>query len=115
VSQQFRADKLACTLAYYRMHRASITQVPRKENNEYKVLLKTLAAYGLKGPDGVAASESAIRGRLFQLCFSHGYFHIRSGDPQVAQDAFSAALKHAPLTPKVWAYWAWASAKRLLA
>lgn len=115
VSQQFRSDKLARTLAYYRMHAASITQVPRKENNEYKVLLKTVAAYGLKGPNGVAVSESALRGRLFQLCFGHGYFHIRSGDPKVAQEAFSAALKHAPLNPKVWAYWLWASVKRVLA
>lgn len=111
VSQEFRADKLTRTLAYYRMHAASITQVPRKENNEYKVLLQAIAAYGLKGPDGVAASKSALRSRLFDLCFSHGYFHIRNGDPKVAQEAFSAALKYSPLKPKVWVYWLFAAVK----
>lgn len=115
VSRQFRAAKFDRTLAYYRMHGASITKVPRKENNEYRVLLKTLAAYGPTGPDGIAASEIALRERLFQLCFSHGYFHIRSGDPTVARDAFSTALHHLPLKPKVWVYWMVASIKRLLA
>lgn len=114
VSQQFRADKLDRTLAYYRMHAASITQVPRIENNEYKVLLKALKIYGLAGPDKVAASESALRKRFFQLCFNHGYFHVRSGDPKVAQAAFSAALHHSPLKPKVWIYWVLATIKRLL-
>ena len=105
VSRQFRADELDRTLAYYRMHATSTTKVPRKENNEYKVLLKNLAAYGPTGPDNVAVSKSALRERFFQLCFSHGYFHIRSGDPKVAQEAFSAALHHSPLRPKVWVYW----------
>ena len=105
ISRQFRADKLDCTVAYYRDHSASITKTPRKDNNEYKVLVKTLKAYGPVGPDGIAASSTRIRERLFQLCFSHGYFHIRLGDPKVAQEAFSAALHHAPLKPKVWAYW----------
>jgi len=112
VSRQFRADKFDRTLAYYRMHAASTTQVPRKENNEYKVLLKTLAAYGPAGPDNVATPESALRARFFQLCFSHGYFHIRSGDAKVAQEAFSAALHHSPLRPKVWIYWMLAVIKR---
>lgn len=113
VSQQFRVAKFIRTLAYYRMHADSITKVPRKENNEYNVLLRTLEAYGPKGPDGVAASEIALRERLFKLCFSHGYFHIRSGDSKVAQEAFSAALRHAPISPKVWGYWLLAAAKRL--
>lgn len=113
VSQQFRAAELDRTMAYYRMHATSTTKVPRKENNEYKVLLKNFAAYGPAGPDGVAAEDRAIKNRFFQLCFSHGYFHIRSGDPKVAQEAFIAALHHAPLKPKVWAYWILASVKGL--
>lgn len=115
VSQHFRADKLASTLAYYRMHASSTTKIPRKENNEYKVLLNAIEAYGLKGPDGVAASAADLRQRFFQLCFSHGYLHIRSGDAKVAQGAFREALKYAPLKPKVWVYWVLASIKRVLA
>lgn len=113
VSRQFRADKFDRTLAYYRMHATSTTKVPRKENNEYTVLLRTLAAYGTAGPDNVATPEKVLRARFFQLCFSHGYFHIRSGDAKVAQEAFSAALHHSPLRPKVWIYWMLAVTKRL--
>ena len=105
VSRQFRAAEFDRTLAYYRIHTASTTRVPRKENNEYRVLVKTLAAYGPTGPDNAAITEDALRARFFQLCFSHGYFHMRSGDANVAREAFSAALHHSPLKPKVWIYW----------
>jgi hypothetical protein len=88
-----------------------VTKTPRKDNNEYKVLLKTLKAHGPIGPDGVSAPLRDVRARLFQLCFSHGYFHIRSGDPRVAQEAFSEALHHAPFSPKVWAYWVYSLIK----
>jgi hypothetical protein len=105
ISRQFRADKLDCTIAYYREHATGITKTPRAENNEYTVLVKTLDAFGPRGPDGITVSSTRVRDRLFQLCFSHGYFHIRSGDPKVAQKAFTSALRYAPLKPKVWAYW----------
>lgn len=114
VSRVFQAAELNRTVACYRVHGSSITRVPRKENNEYKVLMKTLAAYGPAGPDQVAASPGALRKRFFQLCFDHGYFHIRKGDPQVAQKAFKAALHHSPLKPKACVYWVWAAVKRLV-
>lgn len=114
VSRHFRADKLDRTLAYYRINATSTTHVPRNENNEYAVLLKNLAVYGSAGPDAVAAPEHALRERLFELCFSHGYFHIRRGDPKIAQASFSAALRHSPLRPKVWIYWVLATIKRLI-
>ena len=114
VSHQFQAVEFDRTLAYYRMHATSTTKTPRKENNEYQVLLKTLAAYGPAGPDQVAAPESALRLRFYQLCFSHGYFHVRSGDPKVAQEAFRAAAHYSPLRPKIWAYWILAAVKHLV-
>lgn len=113
VSREFRAVEFDRTLAYYRMHAASTTKVPRIENNEYKVLLKTLAAYGPAGPDNLEPPAYALRERFFQLCFSHGYFHIRSGDPKVAQDAFRNAFFYAPFRPKVWVYWFLVTLKRL--
>lgn len=115
VSRQFPAAEFDRTLAYYRMHASSTTKVPRKENNEYEVLRRTLAAHGPAGPDHVASPKSALRERFFQLCFSHGYFHIRSGDPKVAQQAFREALDYSPLRPKVWAYWILAGIKRAFA
>jgi len=113
VSNQFRAVEIYRTLAYYRINSSSTTNVPRKDNNEYKVLLKTLKANGSAGPDGIAASESALQERFFQLCFSHGYFHFRSGDPTVAQNAFAAAIGYAPFRPKVWVYLMLAAIKRI--
>lgn len=114
VSQQFRADKLDRTLTYYRMHTASTTTIPRRENNEYKVLLKALATFGHAGPDGVKVSDIDLKRRLFEMCFSHGYFHFWGGDPKVAQEAFRVALKYSPLKPKIWAYWALAGLKSLV-
>ena len=113
VSRQFRIDQLNRTLASYRIHATSTTQVPRKENNEYKVLLKTLATYGHSGPDNASVNGQALRMRFFQLCFSHGYLHIRAGDPKVAQEDFRAAFHYAPFKPKVWLYWMWAVLKRI--
>ena len=112
VSRKFRIDQLNQTLANYRIHASSTTQVPRKENNEYKVLLKTLATYGRAGPDDVPVDGEALRRRFFQLCFGHGYLHIRAGDPKVAQESFRAAFHYAPFRPKVWLYWMWATLKR---
>lgn len=105
VSRQTRADKLNQTLAYYRVHAQSTTQVPRPVNNEYQVLRRTLEQHGLAGPDGAAASAVAVRQRLFQLCFSHGYFHYWHGDPAVARAAFREAMGHQGLKPKAWVYW----------
>ena len=112
-SRKFRADKLDLTLAYYRLHAASTTKVPLNESSEYKVLQRTLALYGPEGPDKLAATQRALRVRLFKLCFDHGYLHIRSGSPKIAQHAFGAAIAHMPLKPKTWVYWLLAAAKRL--
>lgn len=113
-SRAFQAVELNRTVAWYRIHGTSTTKVPRRENNEYNVLIKTLALYGPAGPDHVAASEGALRKRFFQLCFDHGYFHIRNGDPQVAQEAFKTAIQHSHLKPKAWVYWMLAAIKRRL-
>ncbi|OGB33428.1 MAG: hypothetical protein A3F78_22320 [Burkholderiales bacterium RIFCSPLOWO2_12_FULL_61_40] len=105
VSRQFRVHRSHCPLACYRLHAGGTTKVPRREDNEYKVLLRALSAYGPVGPDHVAVPAGALRARLYKLCFNHGYFHFRKGDPRVAQSAFSKALHHAPLSPKAWVYW----------
>lgn len=115
VSRQTKAGKLNRTLAYYRVHAQSTTQVPRPENNEYKVLRRTLAQHGLAGPDGAAADGDAVSRRLFQLCFSHGYFHYWQGSPAVAQAAFREALDHRISSPKACIYCLLAWVKRMRA
>jgi glycosyltransferase involved in cell wall biosynthesis len=113
-SRQFRADKLDRALACYRLHPGGTTKVPRAENNEYRVLQKNLALYGSTGPDNLAPTADALRARLFKLCFDHGYLHMRSGDPQVARNAFVTAIHHSPFEPKAWAYWMLAGLTHML-
>jgi hypothetical protein len=77
------------------------------------VLRRTLDRYELAGPDGVAADGDAVRRRLFQMCFSHGYFHYWQGSSVVAQAAFREALDHRISSPKACIYWFLAWVKRM--
>ena len=113
VSQQFQADKLNRTLAYYRMHPQSTTCVPRAENNEYQVLLRTLRKFGVEGAANGRGVDVRLRDRLFNLCFSHGYFHYWKGNPRVAAVAFREATRHSAFRPRAWVYWVLSSLKQL--
>ncbi len=104
LSRFCRVHKLNRTLAYYRIHTASITRIPRPENNEYRVLARTLEAFGPTGPDGVGVPQNKLTARLFGLCFVHGYFHYWQGEPLVARSAFRQAIRHDPWRPKAWVY-----------
>ena len=115
LSRRCRAHKLNRTLAYYRIHSASITRVPRPENNEYRALWRALEAFGPAGPDGVAVGSPRLTARLFSLCFSHGYFHYWHGDARVALSAFRQSLRHAPFKPRAWTYVVLAAWKTRLA
>ena len=112
VSRQYRIDELDRSLAYYRKHASSTTQVPRKENCEYTVLQNNITRYGLAGPDNIPVPSHALQARCFRLCFNHGHFHYHAGDPQVAQMAFGNALRHKALKPKAWVYWLLSKLKR---
>ncbi len=104
LSRLCRVHKLNRTLAYYRIHAASITRIPRPENNEYRVLVRTLKAFGPTGPDGMEVAKEKLIARLFGLCFGHGYFHYWQGEPMVARSAFRQAIRHDPWKPKAWVY-----------
>lgn len=105
MSRHFRADKLNRVLAYYRIHATSITKVPRAENNEYRVLKKMLDQYGLVGPDGASVTQRKMNYRLYQLCFSHGYFHYWYGSPKISLVAFKNAADHSKTNIRLWIYW----------
>lgn len=104
MSRHFRADKLNRVLAYYRIHATSITKVPRAENNEYRVLKKMLDQYGLVGPDGASVTQRQMNDRLYQLCFSHGYFHYWSGSPKISLVAFKNAADYSKVNIRLWVY-----------
>jgi hypothetical protein len=114
VSRTWRIDQLAQTLAWYRIHPASITQQPRAENNEYRVLLKTLQTFGSMGPDGRTVPPTVLQNRLFAICFGHAYLHFWHGQPQQARKAFAQALRHRFWRPKVWVYWVLSGIKALV-
>jgi len=113
VSREFQADKLNRTLACYRVHSQSTTCVPRAENNEYQVLLRTLRKFGSEEGAGGRGVDARLRDRLFNLCFSHGYFHYWKGNPAVAAAAFREASRHSVFRPRAWIYWALSNFKQL--
>lgn len=105
MSRHFRADKLNRVLAYYRMNASSITKTPCAENNEYLVLKKALDQYGLVGPNGASVADELVKRRMFQLCFSHGYFHFWSGGkPCISLKAFQAAKNYSGANFRVFMY-----------
>jgi len=104
-SRHFKMDQLAQTLACYRIHPSSLTKVPRADNNEYRVLKQALATWGPTGPDGQTVDATALRLRLFGICFGHAYLHFWNGSRRQAHKAFAQALGHSFWHPKVWVYW----------
>lgn len=113
VSRQFKAAKLARTLALYRIHRAGITNKPQPESNEYRVLRSALEAWGPCGPDGSRAPDAQLRSRLFMLNFSHGYQHAHGGSARIAARSFWRALQLQPFHLKSWVYLTICGFKRL--
>lgn len=112
VSRHYQIHRFDRTLAYYRIHPQGTTKVPRKENNEYNVLLRAINTYGLSGPaDNVPVDAGALNERFFLLCFRFGHFHIRFGDAAVARMAFRKAIDYDSLRPKAWLFWIIAGVK----
>ncbi len=111
-SRQTKMDELDRVVAYYRIHKQSTTHVMRVEDIEYAVLLRAIEKYGTAAPDGREVSPQKLRGRLFQLCFRHGYRHYWHGSPQVAARAFLAATRYNKFSLKAWGYYLISLAKQ---
>jgi len=103
-SRYCRIDQLDQTVAWYRIHPASITKQPRRHNAEYLLVQKALRIHGPTGPDGRCVLASALQQRLFGISFGHGYLHFWHGVPWYACLAFAQALQHRPWHGKTWAY-----------
>ena len=104
VSRSFSAHRLARDVALYRIHSTSTTTVPRAIKNEYKVLLRALEQYGLRGPHGEMLAEQKLTRRLMGLSYGHGYVHYWRGDACVAATEFAACWKYGEKTLRVLAY-----------
>lgn len=104
VSWQHRIDQLAQTVAWYRIHPASVTKRLWPHSAEYQVLRKHLAQHGATGPDGRTVPQPVLNKRLFGICFGHGYHHFWHGSPWVAFKAYAEATRHHPWAWKTWAY-----------
>ena len=104
VSWLHRIDQLAQTVAWYRIHPASVTKRLWPHSAEYQVLQKHLALHGATGPDGRTVPTHVLNQRLFGICFGHGYHHFWHGSPWVAFKAYAKATRHHPWAWKTWAY-----------
>lgn len=96
LSRQVTMVGLEQPTALYRIHESSITTKVADVCYEYLILSRTIAQWGVAGPDGRKASPSAIQARLFRSIFLHGMSHFRHGNPQIAAASLAQALGHQP-------------------
>lgn len=108
-----RIDKLAAVGALYRVLPNSVSRRPQPVNFEHRVVSRALEQWGRTGPDGEETDLAKMTRRLDRLTATHGYAHLRNGDPGIALAAFRELLAHRPLQPKLWARTAQAFMKRL--
>jgi glycosyltransferase involved in cell wall biosynthesis len=97
--------KLADVGALYRAVPGSASRQPRARNHELEVIERHLAQHGPTDADGRQADIGALRRRLWQLNFQHGWLHLRSGSPQVAREAFLRCLRLRPADFRPWWHW----------
>lgn len=110
-TRHFNVAKLARNVALYRIRRGSASAAQRPENNEYRVLMRTLSLYGDADINGRRVDRAQLNRRLAQLCFGHGYRHYWRGDVRIAYRSFRLALRHSDFHPRTMAYCAGAAAR----
>lgn len=111
VTRRHRVVKLKRALALYRIHPASTTATERRENNEYRVLVRALQRLGHADGEGRRVDRVQLERRLSRLCFGHGYRHYRRGDMRIAYQSFRLAMRHFDFRPRTLAYCAGAGAR----
>jgi glycosyltransferase involved in cell wall biosynthesis len=114
VALRYRCLKVAQPVARYRLHDGGTTRMTRPTSNEYQVVERAWHAHGLVGARGAALPRSRLAARLYKLSFDHAYLHFWRGDARVARRHFAHALRHAPMRPRAWAYWALALLRQCL-
>jgi glycosyltransferase involved in cell wall biosynthesis len=114
VALRHRCLKVDRPVARYRLHEGGTTRVPRPTSNEYVVVERALRSHGLTGVRGAALPVARLAERLYKLAFDHAYLHFWHGEARVARQHFARALRHVPMRPKAWAYWALAVARQVL-
>jgi glycosyltransferase involved in cell wall biosynthesis len=100
--------------ALYRSHIGNITKAVRAENYEYLVISRARERWGDRGPDGRAASSSAVEARLYRSALHHGLEHLRAGNPEVAVESLRLAMRHGGLRPDTAAMWLYAATQCLI-
>ena len=105
VSQTCQIHMLNEIYSFYRNTvPGSLSNTPKRENFEYKVLADALARWGLSSPGGTAVTARQVSGRLAKLAFDFGYSQYRHGSPQLALHAFLQAVRHDPRRWRALAY-----------
>ena len=96
--------QLAATLSCYRVTPGSLSQKVYPVSFEYQVVLRAIERWGLPRGGSRGIGAGAIRGRLSNLAFDHGYRQFKAGLSVSALGGFRTAIKHDPLHMRAWAY-----------
>jgi glycosyltransferase involved in cell wall biosynthesis len=110
-SRRFRFQKIDRFVARYRQHSEGTTKIPRAENNEYKVAIRAMEAFGLLGQRGIPLNRELMKARLHKMCFDHAYLHFWHGDAGIASIGFRRAIQHNRRRVKAWVYMLLATCK----
>lgn len=105
LSQQVSMLAQETPMALYRIHGNSISHKAYAKNYEYDILQRTVARFGLEGPDGRCQSPRVIEDRFARLALNHGLQHLRTGDPNVALASLGRAIRHGGLRAKPGLLW----------
>lgn len=104
VSRKFQIHNLTGIYSFYRGVAGSLSNTPKADNFEYRVIRGAVDKWGLTSPDGTTLPRRTIDKRLGQIAFGFGYGHYHRGSIALARDAFRTALKHEPLSFRTIAY-----------
>lgn len=102
LSRHVRFCKLAGEMVFYRQHAMQTTRRPRKTDFQEFVVERAVSRWGLCGPDGESVDVARFQQRRYRRLISHGFAHLASGDPSVAQACFLKAVKQKPFSLKLW-------------
>lgn len=102
LSRVTRIERVARPLALYRQHPANITRSAPTQNYRGSVVQRALDTWGLQGPDGRAADESAVRASLAGSWSDFAYSQLKAGRGTDARTSLKTALA---LSPTYWPGW----------
>lgn len=88
----------------YRTHEGQTSKRVSPVNTRVLFRERTLSRFGMQSPDGTRVDPQRLRHYQYLAYLSFGADHFRSGDPQVALQAFLGGIRNKPWAPKAYLY-----------